>query len=775
MNEVIQDDDEESVYSEFSNSTSSASLSNQEDASGISDNESTCSFNEAGREDEVNQDFNKKLHRNTDMTVGECVYIIIDYYIKNSLTKKALTELLTLLNTFLPKPNNLPKTKYFLFKFLDSVLPDSENVIKKHRICENCSEYLGDWSIQPPIINCQNCSSTKVRGLFVEYNLELALKDAFEFRNLKTLIDDFSVTNNENVVSDITSSVRYKELRREVIKEKYDLTLLWNTDGVPFSNSSNGQVWLVQAQIINIPPQNRRNYQFVCGIYYSRLKKPDMSSFLWPFVKRLQNLYEGIDWYDRETKSIIHSTIIAPIATLDAPARAAVQNINQFNGECGCTFCEHLGQTCETGKGFNRVYPMSSNENPTLRTKKRMYLQAQAAVRGNANHINGVKGPSVAALIPQFDVAASFLPDYMHAILLGVCRMLFKLWFSPKYKNCLFYIKKKFRDEIDQDLQNIYPPDFVTREPGSLKDIKFLKAAQIREYLLNYFPILLNGRLNKKYYDHFLLLVYATRLLLQSEIHIRQIEIAECLLNLFVMGVETLYGLEKCSFNVHQLTHIAGYVLLWGPLHSWSAFPFEDANGYIKRKVHGSNKLDVEIANTLKILNAHKILRYKLGLLRNNENNNSSDPVALGKAQAQSNCERELHLIQEFCQAYNNELINVKIFSRIQLSSVIITSQIYKKQRKRNNFYVFLNDMSFGCILYFLEFDHELYVVIRKLVHDNQALNICVSTIRLDFSTYIVPFRETHCICIVPVTRIKGKVTRVKNYLCLPANMCEKK
>ena len=71
-----------------------------------------------------------------------------------------------------------------------------------------------------------------------------------------------------------------------------------------------------------------------------------------------------------------------------------------------------------------------------------MISHASKAHNENLSHVKGVKGPSITALIPHFDVAKSFVPDYMHAILLG-SRSLFSLWFDSKNKNRPFYIKKK--------------------------------------------------------------------------------------------------------------------------------------------------------------------------------------------------------------------------------------------------------------------------------------------------------------------------------------------
>ena len=76
----------------------------------------------------------------------------------------------------------------------------------------------------------------------------------------------------------------------------------------------------------------------------------------------------GIEWYDKHENIIRYATVVAPIATLDAPTRASVQNIMQFNGQYGCSFCEHPGQVAETGLGHNRVYP-TLNSNCILRTQ----------------------------------------------------------------------------------------------------------------------------------------------------------------------------------------------------------------------------------------------------------------------------------------------------------------------------------------------------------------------------------------------------------------------
>lgn len=170
---------------------------------------------------------------------------------------------------FLPNSNELPVSKYFLLKFLDKLTPFKYKEVKKHRICEKCGNYLGLWVQQARVKICKACQSKEVNGIIIEYDLKSLLKQAFEERNLKNLIDDYknSQTDNANFISDMSSSVQYKKLKQNTLINNYDLLLLWNADGVPMPNSSNGQIWPVQVQITNIAPSQRRNFQYVSSMY----------------------------------------------------------------------------------------------------------------------------------------------------------------------------------------------------------------------------------------------------------------------------------------------------------------------------------------------------------------------------------------------------------------------------------------------------------------------------------------------------------------------------
>lgn len=64
---------------------------------------------------------------------------------------------------------------------------------------------------------------------------------------------------------------------------------------------------------------------------------------------------------------------------------------------------------------------------------------------------------------------------------------------------------------------------------------------------------------------------------------------------MFVLDVETIYGLQEQSYNVHLLLHLSDAVKSWGPLWAHSCFMFEDALGKLKTFHKGTNGVPNQI------------------------------------------------------------------------------------------------------------------------------------------------------------------------------------
>lgn len=94
--------------------------------------------------------------------------------------------------------------------------------------------------------------------------------------------------------------------------------------------------------------------------------KPRTETFLKPFVHEAQSLFTcGFKWRNPKTCVRHHSRVMFPILVADAPARAMLTNMKQFNGFFGCGQCLHEGETTykinsnrDIG-GNIRVYPLT--------------------------------------------------------------------------------------------------------------------------------------------------------------------------------------------------------------------------------------------------------------------------------------------------------------------------------------------------------------------------------------------------------------------------------
>ena len=166
-------------------------------------------------------------------------------------------------------------------------------------------------------------------------------------------------------------------------------------------------------------------------------------------------------------------------------------------------------------------------------------------------------------VLPTFDTVNGFTPEYMHSVCQGVVRQLFNLWFDLGNSDEDFYLGRK-ADKVDECLAEISPPSEIVRAPLSVKERKFWKVSEWQA-LLFYGLVVLKGLLPSLYLRYFFLLVHGVYMLLGTNITQRYCMISNakaCLIK-FVSDMGILYGLTSCTFNMHQLTHLADSVNNW--------------------------------------------------------------------------------------------------------------------------------------------------------------------------------------------------------------------
>ena len=211
----------------------------------------------------------------------------------------------------------------------------------------------------------------------------------------------------------------------------------------------------------------------------------------------------------------------------------------------------------------------------------------------------GVKGASIFyKLTSPFNIIRGFAIDWMHCIPLGVTKYFLSQLLSEQSKSKPFFIGNLL-DKLTKRLSKIKPPHIIGRFPRSLDDLQNWKATEFKNWLLHYSLPVMYKILPPLYMLHWSLLVAAVGILCSENISKSGLVTANQMLKDFVILAENLYGVKRCTMNVHQLTHLSFYVLKRGPLWACSCFAFEGFNAVIKSLVHGTHHAAEQIGCAL--------------------------------------------------------------------------------------------------------------------------------------------------------------------------------
>lgn len=499
---------------------------------------------------------------------------VILFILRHHLTA-AVGDLMALLNVLSPD-------LVVAFKYLSDKIPTLSIVF----YCHFCQNYMGE---NPDDASCLHCgtmfnkkSSTKSGHFFLCASLKDHLKDVL--RRLGTELLPKSV-NHGNNIKDVMDGKLYQNFLKQGALAADDLTLSWNCDGVRIFNSSICEIWPLQFTINELPYTQREENMIVAGLWFGP-EKPKMNTFLKPFIDECHGLAQNpFQWSDNN--GTVHSSkVFFLVCSSDAVARPLLRNCKQFNGEYGCDWCLHPGMMVKKGNGCMRSYPY--DEEKQAARSKEMFRDNATQAENSATPKNGVKGLSLLSMLPLFDIVFGFVPEYMHSVVLGMCRQLMSLWLDPVHCKKTWYVGQHI-SRMDSRLRRLKPPLEITRAPRSLQCRDTWKASEWRAFLLFYAVSVLPGILHPTFLEHYFYLAFSVHILLQESISQHELQMAHESLVRFVKDMEVLYGKENVSFNCHQLIHLTESVLNWGPLWATSAFSFERNNGNLRCLLKGIN------------------------------------------------------------------------------------------------------------------------------------------------------------------------------------------
>ena len=157
-----------------------------------------------------------------------------------------------------------------------------------------------------------------------------------------------------------------------------------------------------------------------------------MEIFLNKFTECAKYIAEkGFTW--RWGEETVRRKMFGICCCADAPATAFMQNTIRFNGYRGWSLCYHPGKAVQRVVTYH-IY-VCNYEDRTYEEVLEDMLQSVEEERP----IRGIEGPSPLINLPHFPICWGFPPDFMHCLLLGVARILAKLWFASSAANP-FYI-----------------------------------------------------------------------------------------------------------------------------------------------------------------------------------------------------------------------------------------------------------------------------------------------------------------------------------------------
>jgi len=338
----------------------------------------------------------------------------------------------------------MPKTKKQIFKYIENLI-DPSFVAETHYYCAQCLLYWNKKtedgeSLQNDNLGnteaCSNCHCT-MKKTFYTFPVECQLRHMFESGSLAENLEKARKQSSpdSDVMRDITDGSEYRKLQ----VEGYDVTLLWYVDGVKIYSSSEMDLWPIQFTICELPPHVRTMNIGVFGLWCDTAK-PIMNTLLAPFANSLSEIQQkgGISWRHPVSGIQHKSSIFAPVACADAPARADIQNIMRHNAKYCCNTCEQkttkLPLTPEEIKAKAAGHVVRRKrafvfleEKATLRDGHRMKVQANEATR-RKKPVKGVKGRACVDRIQKLDVGKCVYAEYMHGVCLGVVRLFASLW-----------------------------------------------------------------------------------------------------------------------------------------------------------------------------------------------------------------------------------------------------------------------------------------------------------------------------------------------------------
>lgn len=232
-----------------------------------------------------------------------------------------------------------------------------------------------------------------------EFDIEQQLKYLLEGEKIfKILKNPLAIDVQKDEILDITNGTEYScnNFSDDDKRERYDLILISNSDGLKLKKKSVVDFWPYMFTITGIDEQLRNSFIIIARMWCDD-KKPEMNCFLHLSCKSFISLFEeSFSWNDEINNQ--RTKVFASLFVLDASARDYVINRNNFKSKYGCETCEIRTTKSTPIEGQKRFRYYEFIDEIHYRSKKRIQKQIATSMKDKSG-VRGVKGPSVIFLV----------------------------------------------------------------------------------------------------------------------------------------------------------------------------------------------------------------------------------------------------------------------------------------------------------------------------------------------------------------------------------------
>ena len=362
--------------------------------------------------------------------------------------------------------------------------------------------------------------------------------------------------------------------------------------------------------VLNLPRgiRNKTNNIILVGLIPGPQEpQHDLNSYLEPLVNELKQFWRGIELDVHSLgKKKIRCALIS--VACDLPAGRKVCGILNFNAHLGCSKCwkKFSGSVGTMNfSGFDREnwQERTGTEHRRLAFNTRFKLTKSA--RDVAESTNGCRY-SVLLELPYFDAPRMLVLDPMHNLFLGTAKYFFK---SILMERKILSVSQLHT--LQQRVDSVRAPPDIGRIPGKIcSGFVSFTADQWKNWVVYYSLFVLHDMLNTDVLECWRHFVQACRIVLAKHISPEKVFLGDAHFLQFCLRMQSLFGNNSITPNMHMHCHLHSFILDFGPLHGFWLYAFERYNGLLGAMPHNNHSIEVQIMN--RFLRDNEVFRADL-------------------------------------------------------------------------------------------------------------------------------------------------------------------